>query len=477
MIIPVILSGGSGTRLWPLSRMQRPKQFIPISGDLTFFQQTVLRLKDLEEVQAPLVVCNEAHRFLVAEDFRSLGSNHQGVLLEPVPKNTAPAITLAALMALTLEDDPVLFVLPSDHLIDNTIALGNALKVARKVAAKGNLVTFGIVPDKPETGYGYIQQGSPIDKTDGYNVSCFIEKPTQKNAEKYLSDGGYLWNSGMFVFHAKQFLEEIGKHAPDVLKWCKVALDEKYYDMDFIRIDADAFLKNPKISVDYAVMEKTKKIAVVPLDVGWKDMGSWSAVWEAGEQDDSENVTHGDVIMHDATRNYVHTDQALVSLVGVSHLAVVASKDAILVADMKSAQEIKQVVEQLKSQDAPEVILHREVIRPWGSYECVEKGHRYQVKRIVVNPGATLSLQKHHHRAEHWIVVKGTAEVTRDDDTFILSENESTYIPLGAVHRLSNPGKLPVELIEIQTGSYLEEDDIVRLEDIYGRNVNVDTND
>jgi len=477
MILPVILSGGSGARLWPLSRMQRPKQFIPISGDLTFFQHTVKRLQALEETQAPLVVCNEAHRFLAAEDFRILESDHQGIVLEPEPKDTAPAITLAALMALIREDPPLLFILPSDHLVDDTEALGNALKAAREVAEKGYLVTFGVVPDKPEVGYGYIRQGSPIDQTDGYNVSCFSEKPERKTAEMYLSKGGYLWNSGMFVFTAKQFIKEIGKHAPDVLKWCQASLAKKYHDMDFVRIDADAFTKSPKISVDYAVMEKTKKMAVVPLDVGWQDMGSWSAVWKAGRRDNSGNVTNGNVISHKASHNYVYTDQALVSLVGVRQLAVVASKDAILVADMKSAQEIKQVVERLKSQDAPEVILHREVIRPWGSYENIEKGHRYQVKRIVVNPGATLSLQKHHHRAEHWIVVKGTAEVTRGDDTFTLSENESTYIPLGAIHRLSNPGKLPVELIEIQTGSYLEEDDIVRLEDIYGRDVVIGKDD
>lgn len=466
-MIPVILSGGSGSRLWPLSRQQRPKQFLPVVDELTLFQSTLERLQGIPGLEAPLVVCNEDHRFMVAEQLRQLDLLSQGIILEPVGRNTAAAIALAALKLEAQNPEAVMLVLPADHVIHNQAAFHQAITTAEAEAKHSNLVTFGIVPTHPETGYGYIQADAATNNASP--VKRFVEKPDLETAEAYLSSGEYYWNSGIFMFRVDAYLSSLADFQPDVLAACREAMKQPAPDGDFVRVEPESFATSPDISVDYAVMEKTEHAVVVPLDAGWNDVGSWSAVWEVGQQDESGNVVRGDVLMQDASNNLVYSEQRLVSLVGVEDLIVVDTKDATMVVHKDQAQQVKDIVNRLKAEDRPEAIIHREVNRPWGSYDSIDNGSRFQVKRITVKPGAKLSLQKHHHRAEHWIVVTGTAEVTCEDKTFLLTENQSTYLPLGATHRLANPGKVMLELIEVQSGSYLGEDDIVRFEDQYGR--------
>ncbi len=471
-MIPVILSGGSGTRLWPLSRKQRPKQFLPVvDEENTLLQSTLLRLQGLKPLQAPIIVCNKEHRFMVAEQLHELNLEHQGILLEPIGRNTAPAIVLAALHALKADPEAMLLVLPADHVMSNIQAFHYAIEIAEKTAKQGKLVTFGIVPNKPETGYGYIKynQHQAESKQIAYKVEQFVEKPDQITAESYLKDGHYLWNSGMFMFQATSYLNAVEQYQPEILQACHAALEKARQDIDFIRIDNDSFSTSPNISIDNAIMEKANNIALIPLDAGWNDVGSWPAVWEVGQQDPQGNVIRGNSMLHNAKNNLIYTEKRLVTLVGVEDLVVVDTKDATLVMHKNHAQDIKKIVQQLIDKNASEALNHSEVYRPWGSYDCIDVGHRFQVKRISVNPGAKLSLQKHHHRAEHWVIVKGTAEVTCDDKTFLLTENQSTYIPLGSMHRLANPGKIPLEMVEVQSGSYLNEDDIERYDDQYGR--------
>jgi mannose-1-phosphate guanylyltransferase/mannose-6-phosphate isomerase len=469
-IIPVILSGGSGTRLWPLSRQLRPKQFLPLIDELTLFQNTLQRLQGIPQLEDALVVCNEEHRFMVAEQLRTLHLQHQGILLEPVGRNTAPAIALAALYLIQQgKADALMLVLPADHVIQDKNAFQKAVQLAAQAARDGYLATFGIVPQRAETGYGYIQQGAAIEGLTAKQVARFVEKPDAATATAYIDSGEYLWNSGMFIFRAERFLEELAQYQPDVLNYCQAALAHPNHDVDFIRLDQTAFSNCPSISVDYAVMEKTADAVVIPLDAGWSDVGAWSAVWEVSQQDDNNNVLRGDTLTHNATSNLVYAEHRLVTLVGVENLTVIETKDAVLVAHRDQVQDVKHIVTQLQTQARSEATIHREVNRPWGTYDCIDGGGRFQVKRIMVKPGAKLSLQMHHHRAEHWIVVSGTAEVRCGDKTVLLTENQSTYIPLGEVHALHNPGKVPLEIIEVQSGSYLGEDDIVRFEDAYGR--------
>lgn len=471
-MIPIILSGGSGSRLWPLSRKKRPKQFLPVIDDNTLFQSTVLRLDSLKDIENPMIVCNEAHRFMVAEELRQLGKSHQGIILEPVARNTAPAIALAALRLLKKnKKDDLLLVLPADHVIADIDAFQNAVLKAKSVAEKGYLVTFGIVATHPETGYGYIQKSSKSisDLIGAFPVERFVEKPEESQAKGYLNEGGYYWNSGMFVFKASRFLEELERYQPELVEVCQKSIDRAENDLDFIRIDKNDFSACESISADYAVMEKTSRAAVVPLDARWSDVGVWSAVWEIGKKDKSGNVVRGEAVIQQSNNNIVYAEKSLVALLGVDDLIVINTQDALLVAHKDEAQSVKNIVDQLKNNNRKEVVEHREVDRPWGTYDRIDGGERFQVKRITVKPGAKLSLQKHHHRAEHWIVVTGTAEVTCGDKTFLLTENQSTYIPLGAIHQLINPGKVPLELIEVQSGSYLREDDIVRIKDQYGR--------
>ena len=461
---PVLLSGGSGTRLWPLSREAYPKQFLPLAGDDTMVQATWRRVEALADL-APIVVANEEHRFLVAEQLRQVGAPVPAILLEPVGRNTAPAIAAAALQAMAGGADPLLLVLPSDHVVRDVAGFQRAVREASSAAEAGALVTFGIVPDAPETGFGYIQ----AEAGDGLRqVLRFVEKPDAATARSYLDAGGYYWNSGMFLFRASRYLEELARFRPDIVDAVRAAHVAARHDGDFVRLDKDAFSACPSDSIDYAVMEKTADAMVLPVDIGWNDVGSWSALWDVAERDADGNAHHGDVIAVDSRNSYAYA-QRLVALVGFDDIVVVETDDAVLVARKDKVQEVKQVVARLKQEQRSQAVLHREVHRPWGSYDSVDNGGRHQVKRIKVKPGAALSLQMHHHRAEHWIVVSGTAKVTRGDETLLLSENESTYIPLGVKHRLENPGKVPLELIEVQSGSYLGEDDIVRFEDVYGR--------
>ena len=466
-ILPVILAGGSGTRLWPLSRETFPKQFLSLAGDDSMLQATVTRLTGLQAA-APLVICNEAHRFLVAEQLRQLGALSQNILLEPAARNTAPAVALAALQASREGDDPLLLILAADHLIGDTTAFQSAVRAAVPLAQAGKLVTFGIVPTAPETGYGYIRRGPAVDK-GGFAVAAFVEKPALALAEQYLASEQYLWNSGMFCFRASRYLEELGKHRPDILAACQAAFSAPQTDLNFVRVDATSFAECPSESIDYAVMEKTDAAVVVPMDAGWSDVGAFAALWDVLPKDENGNVHRGDVLSHDSKNNLVMAENALVATVGLSDIVVVQTKDAVLVAPRARVQEVKQIVEQLKADGRTEHQLHRQVYRPWGHYDSVDAGGRYQVKRITVLPGAKLSVQMHHHRAEHWIVVSGTARVTLDGEDHLLTENQSIYLPLGAIHALENPGKIALELIEVQVGSYLGEDDIVRFEDRYGR--------
>jgi mannose-1-phosphate guanylyltransferase/mannose-6-phosphate isomerase len=477
MLIPVILSGGAGTRLWPLSRELYPKQLLALTGERTMLQQTALRLEGLAGTP-PVVVCNEAHRFLVAEQLRQLNIEPRAMVLEPFGRNTAPAIALAAHAALktlgaSSDTDPVLLVLPADHVIRDVPAFQKAVRVALTAAEQGKLVTFGVVPNAPETGYGYIQrtelgQGGEVSPGVHY-IARFVEKPPADKAAQFVKSGDYYWNSGMFMFRARSYLRELERLAPEMAKVCATAFASAKTDLDFTRIDSKVFESCPSDSIDYAVMEKTAEAVVVPLDVGWSDVGSWAALHGACEADARGNVARGDVISEDSTGCYLYSESRLVATVGLQDHVVIETKDAVLVAPKERVQDVKKLVFRLKEQGRYEHSLHREVFRPWGSYDSIENGPRFQVKRLKVKPGATLSLQMHHHRAEHWIVVSGTARITRGDEVFLLEENQSTYIPVGVRHRIENPGKIPVHIIEVQSGSYLGEDDIVRFEDRYGR--------
>lgn len=468
MIVPVILSGGSGTRLWPLSRKMHPKQLLPLLSETTLLQDTANRFKSLDTVTDGMVICNEDYRFMVAEQVRESALSNVDIILEPMGKNTAPAIALAALNAAEEDSDPVLLVLPADHDIRDVDAFLKDIEKGLEQSKQGNLVTFGIVPDSPETGYGYIQSGSEIDM-GCYKVSRFVEKPDIETARQYLEQGGYYWNSGMFMFRASVYLDALKQYAPDIHSACVDSFDKVERDMDFLRIPADPFSSCPSDSIDYAIMEKADNTVVIPVDIGWSDVGSWAALHDLGESDVSGNTFIGDVESLETANSYVRSEKRLTVTLGVSDLIVVDTEDALLISSREKVQDIKNVVEKLSSQGRDEVLLHKRVCRPWGCYKGIDHSERFQVKRITVNPGAVLSLQLHHHRAEHWIVVSGTARVTRDDEVFMLSENESTYIPLGVKHRLENVGAIPLELIEVQTGSYLGEDDIVRFDDIYGR--------
>jgi mannose-1-phosphate guanylyltransferase/mannose-6-phosphate isomerase len=466
---PVLLSGGSGTRLWPLSREMYPKQFLPLVGDDTMLQATWKRVAPLAALP-PIVVANESHRFLAAEQLRVLAVPDPAILLEPVGRNTAPAIAAAALQAIAAGEDPLLLVLPSDHVIADAEAFREAVSVASVAAEQGALVTFGIMPTIAETGFGYIQAEQPAHGVgDGVRkVLRFVEKPDAATAQAYLDAGGYYWNSGMFLFRASRYLEELARLRPDILAATRAAFDAATRDGDFIRLDADAFAACPADSIDYAVMERTDAAMVLPVDIGWNDVGSWSALWDVAARDDDGNAWRGDVIAVDSRNSYAHA-RRLVALVGVDDLIVVETDDAVLVAHKDHVQQVKDVVAQLKSDQRSQAALHREVHRPWGSYDSVDVGDGFQVKRIKVKPGAQLSLQSHTRRAEHWVVVRGTARVTRNNEVFDLFANQSAYIPIGAKHRLENPGKQVLELIEVQSGDYLGEDDIVRYEDVYGR--------
>ena len=460
----VLLSGGSGTRLWPLSREAYPKQFLPLAGEQTMLQETWRRVAPLAGA-APIVVANEEHRFLAAEQLRLVGVENAAIVLEPAGRNTAPAIAAAALQALAGGGDPLLLVLPSDHVVRDAGAFQAAVSEAMPAAEDGALVTFGIVADAPETGFGYIQAGAG----EGVRpVLRFVEKPDADTARGYLDSGDYYWNSGMFLFRASRYLEELEKFQPDIVAAVRKAFDAAARDGDFVRLDGDAFAASPSDSIDYAVMEKTDRAMVLPVDIGWNDVGSWSALWDVSEQDEDGNARHGEVIAIDSHGNYAYS-RRLVALVGVDGLVVVETDDALLVARKDRVQQVKDVVARLKADQRSHAVLHREVHRPWGSYDSIDQDDGFQVKRIKVKPGGRLSLQSHKHRAEHWIVVRGTARVTRDNDVFELHANQSTYIPLGAKHRLENPGSGMLELIEVQSGDYLGEDDIVRYEDVYGR--------
>ena len=470
-VIPVIMAGGTGSRLWPQSRAYFPKQFLSLVNKESMFINTLSRLDNATAVTDPIVVVNEEHRFLVAEQLRQSCRQAQAIMLEPEARNTAPAVAIAAMQALQKsenDDECLLLVLAADHVIDNVKAFHAAIDIAIQTAKQGKLATFGIVPCYAETGYGYIKAGASYDD-EIFAVDAFVEKPDIEKAENYLASGDYFWNSGMFLFKASRYIEELKLHRPDILQACQKAMTKTQGDLDFIRIGQEAFSECPAESIDYAVMEKTEDAVVIPLDAGWSDVGSWNALWDIAEKDESGNVAIGDVICHKSDDSYIRSESKLIATVGVKNLVVVESDDAILIADKHSVQDVKKIVEQLNTEQRVEAQLHRKVYRPWGSYDSVDMGNRFQVKRICVKPGASLSLQKHHHRAEHWVVVSGTALVTKGDESVLLTENESTYIPIGVKHRLENPGKMELQLIEIQSGSYLGEDDIVRFEDNYGR--------
>ncbi len=465
MITPVVLSGGSGTRLWPLSRKLHPKQLLPLLNETSLLQDTINRLQGLEDLEPTVVICNEEYRFMVAEQAHSTSA----IILEPIGRNTAPAIALAAINAVQTNEDAVLLVLPADHDIKNVDAFHDAIKIGLQQANNGQFVTFGIVPDKPETGYGYIKSASSVAINEVSAIDQFVEKPELEVAKKYLEEGGYYWNSGMFMFKATEYIKALQEFVPHIYTACQAAVDVAEKDMDFIRVGADEFASCPSDSIDYAVMEKVKNAVVIPVDIGWSDVGSWSALHEIGEQDKDNNILIGDTKSIATKGCYVRAEHKLVTTLGVEDLIIVDTDDALLVANKNHVQDIKEIVDSLSAEGREEVSLHKRVCRPWGCYQSIDHSDRFQAKRITVNPGAVLSLQLHHHRSEHWIVVNGTAKVTKGEEVFILSENESTYIPLGTKHRLENIGKIPLELIEVQTGSYLGEDDIVRFDDVYGR--------
>lgn len=467
-LIPVILCGGSGTRLWPLSRETYPKQFLRLLGEDSLLQQTMKRLSCVQGLGPAILVSNESSRFVVAEQLREIGIENARILLEPARRNTAPAIASAALHALSEYDDPLLLVLPSDHVIKDHDAFCTAIHYAQQAASKGDLVTFGIKPQSPETGYGYIRAGST--ETDpAQPVLEFVEKPNRATAEQYVASGNYFWNSGMFLFRASRYLEELTEFQPRVAEACREAVANAKKDFDFIRLESKAYSASPDIAIDYAVMEKTNRASMIAMDAQWSDIGSWASVWDVADKDPDLNAAQGDVVLQDCENCLVHGTSRLVTAVGLRNTVVIETADAILIMDTERAQDTKKLVAELQRSKRPESTQHRQIFRPWGSYDSIGNGDRFQVKRISVKEGAKLSLQMHHHRAEHWVVVSGTAKITNGDKEYLLSENQSTYIPIGVVHSLENPGKIPLELIEIQSGGYLGEDDIVRLQDRYGR--------
>jgi len=467
MIVPVILSGGSGKRLWPLSRTLFPKQFMNLINDTTLFQDTILRLP--EDISDPLVVCNEEHRFLVAEQLRQIKTDNTGIILEPTGKSTAPAITLAALNVFNNNQDPILLVLSTDHLIHNIKSFHTSIKTARTLAEQGKMVALGVRPTKPETGYGYIEFDNSHE-ADYYDIKSFKEKPSLEIAKNYFEFSNYFWNSGIFMFKASVYLDELEKFEPEILSACKKSYKNAYKDLDFVRLDNDKFSKCPEKSIDYAVMERTKNAVVVPLESNWFDIGSWEKLWEVKQKDSNNNVIEGDVILNEVKDSYIHSSNRLVSAIGVSNLVIIDTQDSLLVSDKNDTQNLKNIVEKLNKENRSELVNHRTLYRPWGHFESIHCGKGYQVKRIHVNPGAKISLQKHQHRSEHWVVAKGVAHITCGNQVFELKENQSAYIPKGEIHRLENCEETPLEIIEIQTGKYLGEDDIIRLEDDYQRN-------
>ncbi|MFC6335678.1 mannose-1-phosphate guanylyltransferase/mannose-6-phosphate isomerase [Pseudomonas sp. CCM 7891] len=468
-MIPVILCGGNGSRLWPLSRKQFPKQFLALSGEHTLFQQTLERLV-FEGMDAPIVVCNKDHRFIVNEQLSALNLDSLRILMEPFGRNTAPAVALTAMMLVNEGRDELMLVLPADHVLDDQKALQHALALATVAAERGEMVLFGVPATRPETGYGYIKSTNDSLLPEGVSrVSQFVEKPDEKRATEFVNNGGYFWNSGMFLFRASRFLEELKKYDPDIYDTCLLTLERSEQTAETVILDEATFACCPDNSIDYAVMEKTQRACVVPLNAGWSDVGCWASLWEANKKDVNGNVTKGDVVIQDSRNCMIHGNDKLVSVIGLDNIVVVQTKDAMMIAHKDKVQGVKQMVNTLNEQGRSETQDHYEVYRPWGSYDSVGMGERFQVKHISVKPGACLSLQMHHHRAEHWIVISGTAEVTCGENVFLLTENQSTYIPIASVHRLRNPGKIPLEIIEVQSGSYLGEDDIERFEDIYGR--------
>jgi mannose-1-phosphate guanylyltransferase / mannose-6-phosphate isomerase len=467
-IVPIILSGGSGTRLWPLSREAYPKQFLPIGGERSLLQSTWLRLAGLKNCTAPIVVANEQHRFLVAEQLNQIGVEPASIVLEPCARNTAPAIAAAALESYKLFGDCLLLVLPSDHVIKDPESFCKSIENVRHLAEESALLTFGILPSSANTGYGYIQM-APEQVYGTHSVLRFVEKPDLATATDYLNRGDYVWNSGMFLFTAQAFIEELKQHSPQVLTAIQKSFDNARRDTDFVRLNGEEFSASPSISVDYAVMEKSSKIKVQPIDVGWSDVGSWPALWEISDKEENGNVVYGDVVAMHTSNSLIWAESRMVGVIGLDNVVVIDSDDAVLVAHADKAQQVKDLVAGIKTDGRVQAATHRKVYRPWGYFDSIDSGSRFQVKRIVVKPGAQLSLQMHHHRAEHWVVVSGLARVTCDDRVFDLQENQSTYIPLGSKHRLENPGVIPLEIIEVQSGSYLGEDDIVRFEDKYGR--------
>ena len=476
MIIPVILSGGTGSRLWPMSRELNPKQFLSLCSEQTMLQETMTRLEGIADIAAPVVVCNEEHRFLAAQQMRDIGVAVDKIILEPIGRNTAPAICAAAeyIQGKNSDDktagDDVMLILAADHVIQNKEVFHQVVESGYRVAQQGQLVTFGIVPHKAETGYGYIKRAEFFARDENaYKVAQFVEKPDLDTAQKYLDSGEYYWNSGMFMFKASSILQELEVLSADIYKSVKSAVLKGAKDLDFCRLEVDAFTASPSDSIDYAVMEKTDKAVVIPLDADWSDVGAWSALWEVKSRDTDGNVIHGDVLTYDVSNSYVHAEERMLAVIGMDNCVIVETADAVLVADKSRSQDVKEIVNQLKSTRREEILSHQRVYRPWGSYETLEETERFKVKRIIVNPGAKLSLQMHHHRAEHWVVVKGTATITCGDKEFVMTEDQSNYIPLGTQHRMENPGVIPLEIIEIQTGSYLGEDDIVRFDDTYGR--------
>lgn len=469
MLLPVIMAGGTGSRLWPMSRELHPKQFLRLHSLHSMLQETLKRLDGIE-VSEPVVICNEDHRFMVAEQLRQIDMLSHNIILEPIGRNTAPAIALAALNAVAQGHDPIMLVLAADHIIKDVATFHNAIEAAMPYAAAQSLVTFGIVPTGPETGYGYIQRGeSSGENSQASSVKRFVEKPDLATAQSYVDSGEYFWNSGMFMFRAKRYLEELERFCPDILDACRHSLNDTECDKNFINVNRDAFSNCPDESVDYAVMEKTLDAVMIPLDAGWSDVGSWSALWEVSQKDEAGNALTGDTFLHNTHDCYINTDEKLVAAVGVDNLVIVNTKDAVLVVDKSKVQDVKKVVEHLKKHKRTEYRRHREVYRPWGICDILVDEKRFNVNRITVNPGEAFSLQMHHHRTEHWVVLAGTARVTTGDKTFLLTENQSTFIPIGVVHRLENPGNIPLELIEVQAGSYLGDDDIIRIKDHYGR--------
>jgi mannose-1-phosphate guanylyltransferase/mannose-6-phosphate isomerase len=467
-ITPVILSGGSGTRLWPLSRKQYPKQYLPLAGDNTMLQETILRLNGLDSLTDPIIICNVDHRFLVAEQCQQIGIKNPTILLEPVGRNTAPAIAAAVLQSLKNSDDSTLLVLSADHVIQDVDTFHKAINIANQQAQSGKLATFGIVPTDANTGYGYIKS-SKENNNGAYKVEEFVEKPDLKTAQFYLEQGSYLWNSGMFMFQTRAFIDELTMHAPDIIVSVNNAVNNATQDLDFIRLEKQAFESSPSDSIDYALMEKSSNVVVVPLDAQWNDIGAWSALYDIGIKDSQGNVIKGDVITQDTTNTYINADHHMVAAIGVDNLIIIDTPDATFIATQDKAQEVKSIVESLQASGRCESRTHRKVYRPWGWYDSIESGEYFQVKRLNVKPGAKLSLQMHHQRAEHWVVVSGTATITNGEQMFSLNKGESTYIPLGAIHALENTTNEPLEIIEVQSGTYLGEDDIVRFEDIYGR--------